>query len=209
MGFRISGDLLGCFHPPFDQLQQRQAAAPQALAFLEVVEQRDRFARQLKQHLFAAGRAKALAVGGSLFVEVELLSASMNPNQFTRNLQFWTEFRGRVYRFRASDSRFQALSSLHFLDRIPDAGISPWGRMRLCFALRLREWEHLPHCDEGRKREFRKTRILPFESLFSSQASSASNSSSLSLRSALAARWRKRLRKAGDTLKRAPEGWRS
>ena len=35
---------------------------------------------------------------------------------------------------------------------------------------------------------------------FSSQASRASNRSSLSLRSALAARWRKRLRNAGDTL---------
>ena len=58
-GFRFSGDLLGCFHPPLDQLQQRQAAATQASAFLDLVNGRERFIRQLKQHLPLPSIAKA------------------------------------------------------------------------------------------------------------------------------------------------------
>jgi hypothetical protein len=66
-GFCISGDLLGCFPPPFDQLQCCLAAAPQTVAFLEFVEQSDRLSRQLEQHFLIAGSAQPLAVGlGSL-----------------------------------------------------------------------------------------------------------------------------------------------
>ena len=61
-GFCISGDLLGCFHPPFDQLQQRLAAAPQAFALLEIVHQCEGFARQLDEHFLATGGAKARTV---------------------------------------------------------------------------------------------------------------------------------------------------
>ena len=81
-GFRISGDLLGRFPPLFDQLQQRLAAAPQALAFLEFVEHRDRFARQLDQHFLFAGRAQALAVIRS-FRWRWRLSASANPDEIS------------------------------------------------------------------------------------------------------------------------------
>ena len=67
-GFCISGDLLGCFPPALDQLQQRLAAAAQPLAFLKFVEQSHRLARQLEQHFLAAGGTKARpvvsAVGG-------------------------------------------------------------------------------------------------------------------------------------------------
>ena len=57
VGFRISGDLLGCLNPPFDQLQQRHAAALQALAFLDVVDEGKRLIGQLEQHFARASLA--------------------------------------------------------------------------------------------------------------------------------------------------------
>ncbi len=54
--------LLGRLHPPFDQLQQRQTAASQALAFLDFVDEGDRFVGKLKQHFPFSGLAQALAV---------------------------------------------------------------------------------------------------------------------------------------------------
>lgn len=66
-GFCISGYLLGCFPPSFDQLQQCLAAVTQPVAFLEFVEQSDRLSRQFEQHLLITGRAQPLAVSlGSL-----------------------------------------------------------------------------------------------------------------------------------------------
>ena len=64
--FAFSGHLLGGCPLLLDQLQQRLAAVAQALAFLDRVEHRHRLARQLKQHLLAAGRPQALAVGSGV-----------------------------------------------------------------------------------------------------------------------------------------------
>jgi hypothetical protein len=65
-GFRISDDLLGGFSPALDQLQQRLAAIPQALAFLDLVEECDRLVRQLEQNFLRPGRSEALAETGCL-----------------------------------------------------------------------------------------------------------------------------------------------
>jgi hypothetical protein len=43
--------LLGGFPPPFDQLQKRLAAIPQALAFLEFINEGDHLARQIDDEL--------------------------------------------------------------------------------------------------------------------------------------------------------------
>ena len=65
-GFCISGRLLGECPPVFDKLQKRLAAAAQALARLDRVDQRHRFPRQLEQNLLAAIGAEALAVADIL-----------------------------------------------------------------------------------------------------------------------------------------------
>jgi hypothetical protein len=67
-GFRISGQLLGGSPPLFDQLQKRLAAASQALASLEFVDQRDRFPRQRHDQLSAACRRQTAAVGTVLVI---------------------------------------------------------------------------------------------------------------------------------------------
>jgi hypothetical protein len=64
--FAFSGHLLGGWPLLLDQLQQRLATVAQPLAFLDRVEHRHRRVRQLKQHFFAARRAKALAVGSGV-----------------------------------------------------------------------------------------------------------------------------------------------
>ena len=97
--FAFLGHLLGGCPPLFDQLQKHLAAVSQALAFLELVEQRHGFARQLKQHFLATSCAKALAVEPVMDVfGWTLLSASTNPNQVTREFNVGPNF-ARVYRF--------------------------------------------------------------------------------------------------------------
>jgi hypothetical protein len=55
-GFRISGGLLlGDRSPLFDQLQQRLAAIPQTLAFLDLVEKSHGVAREIQRHFLIAG----------------------------------------------------------------------------------------------------------------------------------------------------------
>lgn len=61
-GFRISGHLLGGRPPMFDQLQKRLAAAPQAMAMLQFIDQLDCLARQLEQHFLPPCCPKARTV---------------------------------------------------------------------------------------------------------------------------------------------------
>ncbi len=51
----------------FDQLQKRLTAAAQPLASFQVIEQRDGLARQLHQHLLAAGSTQTLTEETSFF----------------------------------------------------------------------------------------------------------------------------------------------
>ena len=71
----MSGGLLGCLHFPFNQLQQRQAAAAQLLAFLQFVDGGERYLRYLKQHLSVSGLANTAALACIIVVRF----ASANP----------------------------------------------------------------------------------------------------------------------------------
>ncbi|WP_456304062.1 hypothetical protein, partial [Acidiphilium multivorum] len=101
-GFRISSGLLSRFSPALDQLQQRLAAAPQTLAFLDLVDEGDSLVGELEQHLLRAGVPKALAVAD---VPPNIGSGGFwhrrISNQFPRELTVGASF-GIVYHFFAA-----------------------------------------------------------------------------------------------------------
>ena len=66
--FACLGGFLDSLLSAFNELQERLTAAWQALAFLDVVDERKCLVRQLEQHLAGTGSANALAVAGVAIV---------------------------------------------------------------------------------------------------------------------------------------------